>query len=62
MMRDDPTSRLILTTREHLYEQAVARTERLRQAGLDADRVVLCMIALHHSTACADSLQSYLFQ
>ena len=41
MMRDDPTSRLILTTREHLYEQAVARSERLRQAGLDADRVVL---------------------
>ena len=43
MVRDDPTSRLILTTREHLYEQAVARSERLRQAGLDADRVVLRM-------------------
>lgn len=43
MVRDDRTSRLILTTREHLYEQAVARSERLRQAGLDADRVVLRM-------------------
>ena len=43
LVRDDPTSRLILTTREHLYEQAAARSERLREAGLDADRVVLRM-------------------
>ena len=43
LVRDDPTSRLILTTREHLYEQAVARSERLRQVGLDADHVVLHM-------------------
>ena len=43
LVRDDPTSRLILTTREHLYEQAVARSERLREAGLDADRVILRM-------------------
>ena len=42
-VRDDSTSRLILTTREHLYEQAVARSERLRQAGLDTDRVTLRM-------------------
>ncbi len=41
MVRDDPTSRFILTTREHLYEQALARSERLRHAGLDADRVIL---------------------
>ena len=34
LVRDDPTSRLILTTREHLYAQAVARSERLRGAGL----------------------------
>ena len=43
LVRDDPTSRLILTTREHLYEKAVAGSERLRQAGLDADRVILKM-------------------
>ena len=43
LVRDDPTSRLILTTREHLYEQAATRSERLREAGLDADRVVLRM-------------------
>lgn len=43
LVRDDPTSRLILTTREHLYAQAVARSERLRRAGLDASRVVLRM-------------------
>ena len=43
MVRDDPTSRLVLTTREHLYEQAISRSERLRLAGLYADRVVLRM-------------------
>ena len=43
MVRDDPTSRFILTTREHLYEQALARSERLQHAGLDADRVILRM-------------------
>ena len=43
LVRADPTSRLILTTREHLYEQAAARSERLREAGLDSDRVVLRM-------------------
>lgn len=41
MVRADPSSRLILTTREHLYEQAKTRSERLRHANLDADRIVL---------------------
>ena len=44
MVRDDPTSRFILTTREHLYEQALARSERLRHAGLGADRVILRLL------------------
>ena len=43
LVRDDPTSRLILTTREHLYERAVTRSERLCRAGLDTNRVVLRM-------------------
>ena len=43
LVREDPTSRLILTTREHLYAQAVARSERLRRAGLDTNRVILRM-------------------
>ena len=43
LVRDDPTSRLLLTTREHLYEQARMRSERLRHAGLDADKVTLRM-------------------
>ena len=47
MVRDDPASRLILTTREHLYEQAKTRSERLRHANLDADRVIL---RLHNYT------------
>ncbi|WOI52976.1 restriction endonuclease [Parvularcula sp. LCG005] len=41
MVRVNPSSRLILTTREHLYEQAKTRSERLRHANLDADRIVL---------------------
>ncbi len=43
MVREDPTSRLVLTTREHLYEQAKLRSERLRYANLDADRIILRM-------------------
>ena len=43
LVRDDPTSRLILTTREHLYAQAVTCSERLRRAGLDTSRVILRM-------------------
>jgi hypothetical protein len=43
MVRATPTARLILTTREHVYAQALDRSERLRQAGLDDLRVLLPM-------------------
>jgi hypothetical protein len=43
MVRARPTARLILTTREHVYAQALDRSERLRQAGLDDLRVLLTM-------------------
>lgn len=41
MVRTTPTARLILTTREHVYNQALDRSERLRQADLDNFRVLL---------------------
>ena len=41
MVRASPNARLVLTTREHIFGQAVAASERLRQAGLDADKIVL---------------------
>ena len=43
MVRATPTARLILTTREHTYAQALDRSERLRQAGLGDLRVLLTM-------------------
>jgi hypothetical protein len=43
MVRARPTARLVLTTREHVYAQALDRSERLRQAGLDDLRVLLTM-------------------
>jgi DNA polymerase III delta prime subunit len=43
MVRADPSSRLILTTREHIYTQAMARSERLRNSPLDDFRVFLRM-------------------
>lgn len=43
MVRATPTARLILTTREHVYVQALDRSERLRQAGLGDLRVLLTM-------------------
>jgi hypothetical protein len=39
MVRKSPTSRLILTTREHIYAQALDRSERLRHADLNDLRV-----------------------
>ena len=39
MVRASPTARLILTTREHVYVQALDRSERLRHAGLNELRV-----------------------
>ena len=41
MVRAAPNARLILTTREHIFGQAVAASERLRQAGLDSHKIVL---------------------
>ncbi|WP_431283179.1 restriction endonuclease [Humitalea sp. 24SJ18S-53] len=43
MVRATPTARLILTTREHVYAQALDRSERLRQAALGDLRVLLAM-------------------
>ncbi|MER9578602.1 restriction endonuclease [Mesorhizobium sp. M0400] len=43
MVRATPDARLVLTTREHVYAQALGRSERLRHAGLDDVRVVLGM-------------------
>jgi hypothetical protein len=41
MVRATPTARLILTTREHIYAQAMDRSERLRLSDLDELRVFL---------------------
>lgn len=41
LVRAAPNARLILTTREHIFGQAVAASERLRQAGLDGHKIVL---------------------
>jgi len=43
MVRATPTARLILTTREHIYAQAMDRSERLRLSDLDDLRVLLHM-------------------
>lgn len=43
MVRHNPTARLILTTREHIYSQAAERSERLRDSDLDDLRVFLRM-------------------
>ena len=43
IVRAAPGARLIVTTREHIFAQARARSERLRDANLDAFRVVLRM-------------------
>lgn len=43
MVRVSPHSRLIVTTREHVYSQAMSRSERLRNSSLDDLRVFLRM-------------------
>jgi hypothetical protein len=43
MVRATPTARLILTTREHIYAQAMDKSERLRHSDLDDFRVFLRM-------------------
>ncbi|QRM40482.1 hypothetical protein F3X89_21920 [Rhizobium rhizogenes] len=45
MIRANSTSRLVLTTREHIYSQAISRSERLRNSEIDDYRVVLQMPA-----------------
>ncbi|WP_173088613.1 restriction endonuclease [Devosia sp. 1635] len=45
MIRSDSDSRLVLTTREHIYAQAMGRSERLRNSEIDDFRVVLSMPA-----------------
>lgn len=41
MVRASPNARLVLTTREHIFRQAVAASERLRQTGLDGHKIIL---------------------
>lgn len=41
MVRASPNARLILTTREHIFGQALGASERLRQAGLDGNKIFL---------------------
>jgi hypothetical protein len=41
MVKASPNARLVLTTREHIFGQAVAASERLRQAGLNGHKIVL---------------------
>lgn len=43
MVRATPTARLILTTREHIYAQAMGKSERLRDSSMDDFRVFLRM-------------------
>ena len=43
MVRATPTARFILTTREHIYAQAMGKSERLRHSALDDFRVFLRM-------------------
>jgi len=43
MVRATPDARLVLTTREHVFSQALGRSERLRHAGLDDLRIMLNM-------------------
>lgn len=41
MVRASPHARLILTTREHIFGQAMAASERLRQSGLSGHKIIL---------------------
>ncbi|MBY5890742.1 hypothetical protein HFN49_31700 [Rhizobium leguminosarum] len=41
LVRSSPNSRLILTTREHIWRQGIGVSERLRNAGLEAHRIVM---------------------
>lgn len=41
MIRAGPNARMVLTTREHIFGQALSASERLRQAGLDSHKIIL---------------------
>jgi len=41
MVKETPHSRIILTTREHIFSQAIASSERLRQSDLNLRKVVV---------------------
>ena len=41
MVRAAPNARMVLTTREHIFGQAVSASERFRQAGLDSHKIIL---------------------
>ncbi|MCF1464609.1 hypothetical protein FS827_25335 [Agrobacterium vitis] len=41
MVRDTPSSRLVLTTREHIFSQAVATSERIRHSHLSDQKIVV---------------------
>ncbi len=41
MVRASPNARLVLTTREHIFGQAIAASERLRQAGINSHKIML---------------------
>jgi hypothetical protein len=43
MVRSSPTARLILTTRDHIFTQAIAKSERLRHSDISDFRVPLRM-------------------
>lgn len=41
MVRASPTMRMILTTREHIFSQALEKSERMRHSQIGDDRVIL---------------------
>jgi DNA polymerase III delta prime subunit len=43
LVRSSPNSRLILTTREHIWRQGIGVSERLRNAGLEVHRIVMAL-------------------
>lgn len=43
LIGSSPNSRLIMTTREHIYSLAMGRSERLRESEIDGRRVILHM-------------------
>ena len=60
MVRATPDARLVLTTREHVYAQALGRSERLRHAGLNDVRVLLGMPS-YNATQRARILYNHLY-